>query len=251
MRVPRHLAIIMDGNGRWAQARGLARCAGHVEGATAAKRAIEAAWELGIEYLTLHAFGLASWSRPRAEIDAVMELLQNFADDHQTFFRERAISVGVSGALDDLPTKTRRALENLIESTAGAARMKVTFALSYGGRQDIVDAARSLSVHARAGLVLPEEIDQAFFRKHLTTSSLPPVDLLIRTGGETRLSDFMLFEAAYAELLFLPTLWPDFVPATLHAAVAEYSRRQRRFGSWFEPPHHSGSVEAFDPFDSP
>jgi undecaprenyl diphosphate synthase len=148
-----------------------------------------------------------------------------------------------------LPTTTRRAFERLIGATAGGDRMTLTLALSYGGRQDIVDAARSLAVRARAGLVLPEEIDEAFFGKQLTTGPLPPVDLLIRTGGETRLSDFMLFEAAYAELLFVPTLWPDFVPAMLVDAVEDYSGRQRRFGSLAEPPPDAATIQAFDPYD--
>lgn len=248
-RIPQHVAIIMDGNGRWAKARGLERVEGHAEGARAVRDAVETSTRIGIKYLTLYAFSVANWARPRSEVEALMRLLVDFANRERAELRQNGIRVGVIGALDDLPTVTRHAVEDLVRYTADGDRMTLTLALSYGGRQDLVDAARSLAVRARAGLVLPEEIDEAFFHSHMTTSSLPQVDLLIRTGGETRLSDFLLFEAAYAELLFLPLMWPDFRPETLHAAISAYSKKERRFGMISEQVEGRVPLQAFDPLD--
>lgn len=248
-RIPQHVAIIMDGNGRWAKARGLERVEGHAEGARAVRDAVETSTRIGIKYLTLYAFSVANWARPRTEVEALMRLLVDFASKERAELRQNGIRVGVIGALDDLPTVTRHAVEDLIRYTADGDRMTLTLALSYGGRQDLVDAARSLAVRARAGLVLPEEIDEAFFHQHMTTSSLPQVDLLIRTGGETRLSDFLLFEAAYAELLFLPIMWPDFRPETLLSAVDSYGQKERRFGMISEQVQGMLPMQAFDPLD--
>ncbi|HYO95997.1 MAG TPA: polyprenyl diphosphate synthase, partial [Polyangiaceae bacterium] len=153
------------------------------------------------------------------------------------------------GSLEDLPTVPRHAVEDLVRYTSDGDRMTLTLALSYGGRQDIVEAARSLAVRARAGLVLPEDIDETFFHKQMTTHDLPQVDLLIRTGGETRLSDFLLYEAAYAELLFLPIMWPDFRPETLLKAVESYAHKERRFGMISEQVQGMLPIQAFDPVD--
>ena len=249
--IPRHVAIIMDGNGRWAKARGLDRSEGHAEGARAVRDAVETATRIGVEYLTLYAFSVATWARPRPEVEALMRLLVDFAKRERSELRTNGIRVNVIGQLEDLPTVTRRAVEDLIAYTADGDRMTLTLALSYGGRQDIVEAARALAVRARAGLVLPEEIDESFFHREMTTRSLPDVDLLIRTGGETRVSDFLLFESAYAELLFLPIMWPDFTPQTLLDAVEMYSSRERRFGRTSEqvqvPPEGSSTFDPLDP----
>jgi undecaprenyl diphosphate synthase len=239
----------MDGNGRWAQGRGLSRAEGHAEGARAVRDAVETAARVGIQYLTLYAFSVANWARPRVEVEALMRLLVQFAAQERAELRQNGIRVNVIGSLEDLPTVTRRAVEDLIEYTAHGDGMTLSLALSYGGRRDIVEAARTLAVRARAGLVLPEEIDERYFHSHMTTGNLPEVDLLIRTGGETRVSDFLLFEAAYAELVFLPIMWPDFKPDTLHAALDVYSGKERRFGK--TPEQIKGIVaEAFDPLDS-
>jgi undecaprenyl diphosphate synthase len=248
-RIPQHVAIIMDGNGRWAKARGLDRVEGHAEGARAVRDAVETSTRIGIKYLTLYAFSVANWARPRGEIEALMRLLVDFAQRERAELRQNGIRVGVIGALDDLPTVTRHAVEDLIRYTSDGDRMTLTLALSYGGRQDLVDAARSLAVRARAGLVLPEEIDESFFHRHMSTNALPQVDLLIRTGGETRLSDFLLFEAAYAELLFLPIMWPDFRPETLLAAVDSFAQKERRFGMISEQVQGTLPIQAFDPVD--
>jgi undecaprenyl diphosphate synthase len=245
--IPRHVAIIMDGNGRWAKARGLQRAEGHAEGARAVREAVETSTRVGIKCLTLYAFSVANWARPRNEVEALMRLLVDFAKQERAELRQNGIRVNVIGALEDLPTGTRHAVEDLIQYTADGERMTLTLALSYGGRQDIVEAARSLAVRARAGLVLPEDIDESFFHRNMTTHALPDVDLLIRTGGETRLSDFLLFEAAYAELLFLPIMWPDFTAQTLLDAIEVYSQTERRFGLTSEQVQPASP--AFDPLD--
>jgi len=229
-RIPRHVAIVMDGNGRWAQARGLERVAGHREGATAVRNAVETATRIGIEYLTLYAFSVANWKRPASEVAALMKLLVDFARKERLELRQNGIRVQVAGQPEELPMTTRRALEALVRHTAGGDRMTLTLALSYGGRQDLVRAARALALKAKAGLISPEEVDEHVLRGEMSTRELPDVDLLIRTGGESRLSDFLLFEAAYAELLFLPIMWPEFKPQTLLDAVALYSSKERRFG---------------------
>jgi undecaprenyl diphosphate synthase len=252
-RLPEHVAIIMDGNGRWATARGLARAEGHAEGARAVRDAVETATRVGIKYLTLYAFSVANWNRPRIEVEALMHLLVDFAKSERAELRQNGIRVNVIGSIEDLPTATRHAVEDLIAYTAEGDRMTLTLALSYGGRQDIVQAARALAVKARAGLLLPEEIDERSFHRHMTTDSLPDVDLLIRTGGETRVSDFLLYEAAYAELLFLPIMWPDFRPETLLEALAQYGKKERRFGLTSEQLKSSPppNFQAFDPYDQP
>jgi undecaprenyl diphosphate synthase len=246
-RIPSHVAIIMDGNGRWAKTRGLERADGHAEGARAVRDAVETATRVGVKYLTLYAFSVANWARPRPEVEALMRLLVEFAKNERAELRQNGIRVNVIGALEDLPTGTRHAVEDLMAYTADGERMTLTLALSYGGRQDIVEAARSLAVRARAGLVLPEDIDERFLQRHMSTHALPDVDLLIRTGGETRVSDFLLFESAYAELVFLPIMWPDFRPQTLLDAIEHYGHKERRFGMTSE--QVQGLMSPFDPLD--
>lgn len=228
--LPKHIAIILDGNGRWAAARGLPRMAGHEHGVPAVRAAIRGCRERGVPFLTLYAFSVANWSRPKDEVDALMRLCAEFAERERAELVERGIAVRVIGELDELPTPTRRAVEALVDATAGGSAMTLSLALSYGGRSDMVGAVRALAVRARAGLVIPEEIDEGSLRSFLTTSDLPDPDLVIRTGGEKRLSDFLLFEAAYAELFFTETLWPDFTEAIVDEAIAAYARRQRRYG---------------------
>lgn len=243
---PRHVAIIMDGNGRWAEGRGLCRAEGHAEGANAVREAVRTCREQEIEYLTLYAFSNANWQRPTIEVEALMRLLVEFADKEKAELRENGIRVNVVGEIDDLPTHTRRAVDHVIDYCADGEHMTLSLALSYGGRQDIVNAARALAVRARAGLVLPEEIDENFFHKEMTTRALPDVDLLIRTGGEARLSDFLLFEAAYAELAFLPIMWPDFKADHLIECVEKYTAKERRFGRTSAQVKREGA-QAFQP----
>jgi undecaprenyl diphosphate synthase len=229
-QMPRHVAIIMDGNGRWAEAHGLERTDGHSEGARAVRDTVETAARMGIQYLTLYAFSMANWSRPRSEIDKLMHLLLDFSRRERMELRELGIRVRVAGHAEELPLLTRLGLRELIDFTSCGERMTLTLALSYGGRRDMIDAVRALAEQARAGQLDPSAIDESVFRGQMTTRELPDVDLLIRTGGESRVSDFLLFEAAYAELLFLSVMWPEFRPRHLVEAVEQFMRLERRFG---------------------
>jgi undecaprenyl diphosphate synthase len=228
--LPKHIAIILDGNGRWAAKRGLTRTKGHEKGAGSVRLAVRSCRDRGIEYLTLYAFSVANWTRPQDEVEALMRICTEFAEQEHDELVARGVRVVIIGELDDVPTRTRRAMERLVEDTAHNTAMTLALALSYGGRRDVVNAVRALAIRARAGLVMPEEIDEQAIRSFLTTSEIPDPDLVIRTGGEKRLSDFLLFESAYAELFFTETYWPDFGEETLDEAIAAFSRRQRRFG---------------------
>jgi undecaprenyl diphosphate synthase len=234
--LPRHVAIIMDGNGRWARQRGMQRTAGHKQGAGAVRRVVRACRARGIRYLTLYAFSLANWERPKLEVEALMRLLIVFAEKETAELREKAIAVNVVGDAHALPGPTRRAVARLIERTndLGPDRtepaMTLSLALSYSGRRDVVDAMRAVAERAAAGTIRPEDIDLESFRTLLSTRGLPDVDLLIRSGGEQRLSDFLLVEAAYAELYFTDVLWPDFGESDLDDAFGVYAGRERRFG---------------------
>jgi undecaprenyl diphosphate synthase len=229
-KVPGHIAIILDGNGRWAESRNMPRTAGHEHGAGAVRTAVYGCHERGVKTVTLYAFSAANWKRPKGEVDTLMRLCAEFAENELEELVRRGIEVRVIGDLDELPTRTRRATEALVEASRGGTRMKLALALSYAGRQDMVSAIRQIAIRARAGLVIPEEVNERSIRGYLSTGDLPDPDLVIRTGGERRLSDFLLFECAYAELFFTETLWPDFNESTLDEAIAAFSRRQRRFG---------------------
>lgn len=228
--LPQHVALILDGNGRWARERGLPRTKGHEHGASAVRTAVRGCHERGVAFLTLYAFSVNNWSRPKDEVDALMRICTEFAESEREDLVRRGVRVVIVGEIDDVPTRTRRAMERLVEDTAGGTAMTLALALNYGGRRDVVNAIRALAIRARAGIVMPEEIDEDSLRSFLTTSVLPDPDLVIRTGGEKRLSDFLLFESAYAELFFTETFWPDFTLETLDEALAAYARRQRRYG---------------------
>ena len=234
--LPHHVAVIMDGNGRWARSRGLERVIGHDEGARSVREVVRTCRERGVGFLTLYAFSQDNWSRPRLEVEALMRLLVRFAEREAAELKEKHIAVRVIGDVNALPTPTRRAVENLMATTAdlppGVEKpaMILSLALSYSGRQDVINAMRTVAARAKAGLLLPEEVDCDSLRQFFSTSGLPDVDLLIRTGGEQRLSDFLLVEAAYAELYFTPVLWPDFGTAELVEAFGWYAGRERRFG---------------------
>lgn len=248
-RTPKHIAIIMDGNGRWAEARGLARAEGHARGADAVRATVRASRRLNVQHLTLYAFSVANWNRPAGEVAALMQLLAHFAEREKYELKERGIRLNVVGEIDELPISARHAIESAMAYTAEGRDMTLNLALSYGGRADIVTAARALAIKVRAGLLLPEEIDEQRFAQEMTTQALPPVDLLIRTGGESRLSDFLLFESAYAELLFLPIMWPEFGEPHIEEALRQFARRERRFGLT-SAQLVADRGQSFDPLDS-
>jgi undecaprenyl diphosphate synthase len=220
----------MDGNGRWAQARRLPRIFGHRAGAEAVRRIVEACRELGVPHLTLYAFSWENWARPTGEITDLMRLLEEFIVKEIPRLQEHGIRVRAIGRLGELPAGTQQQLRRLREATAGGGGMTLTLALSYGGRQEIVDAARRLAEDVQAKHLSPEQIDEAAFAGQLYTAGLPDPDLVIRTSGEQRLSNFLLWQTSYAELYTCEKAWPDFTRADLERAIAEFQRRERRFG---------------------
>jgi undecaprenyl diphosphate synthase len=227
---PRHVAIIMDGNGRWAKARFLPRIAGHKQGVEAVRRVSRAARKLGIEVLTLYAFSSENWRRPEEEVRDLMGLLRHFLASELDELVSEGVKLRVIGDWRRLAPDLVAMIDGAIARTAGNPGPTLVIALNYGAQAEIVAAARALAEQARDGTLSPEQIDEACFNAQLETHDLPPLDLLIRTSGEQRLSNFMLWQAAYAELLFVDTLWPDFDEATLASALAQFGRRQRRFG---------------------
>ena len=229
--VPRHVAVIMDGNGRWAKARGLPRTDGHRRGADAVKRTVEACGELGIAYLTLFGFSSENWKRPSGEVDDLMWLLRRFLQSETARLQEHNIRVRVIGDRSNFSPDIVQLIENAEQVTAGNDRLHLTAALSYGGRQEIVAAAQSLARQAVSGRVAPEEIDEAAFASCLATADIPDPDLLIRTSGEQRISNFLLWQIAYTELVFSDVLWPDFDRSHLESAIREFNGRDRRYGA--------------------
>ncbi len=229
-RLPQHVAIIMDGNGRWAQARGRPRTAGHERGADAVRATMRAARRLGIPSLTLYAFSEQNWDRPRAEIDALVDLLCDCLVSERDELIDNEIRLQAIGRLHKLPARAQSKLDELMKATAPYAGMTLTLALSYGGREELIDAARVLARRAREGLLDPESIDQATVDAELPSMQHGPVDLLVRTGGEQRISNFLLWASAYAEFYFTDELWPDFDANSLYCAIQAYQARERRFG---------------------
>jgi undecaprenyl diphosphate synthase len=229
-RLPTHVAVIMDGNGRWAEQRGLARGDGHRAGVEAVRGVVRAAEELGIGWLTLYAFSSENWNRPKAEVDLLMKLPQEFFETELPEVIRRNVRIQAIGRLDRLPSAVRRSLDDAIARTARCTGMRLVFALSYGGRGEIVEAARRLLRDHEQGRIEAEGVDEKSFAAYLDEPELPDVDLLIRTGGERRISNFLLWQSAYAELVLSETLWPDFGRAELEASLADYARRERRFG---------------------
>jgi undecaprenyl diphosphate synthase len=227
---PRHVAIIMDGNGRWAKARFLPRIAGHKQGVEAVRRVSRAARALGIEVLTLYAFSSENWRRPQEEVSDLMGLLRHFLASELDELVREGVKLRVIGGWRQLAPDLVGMIEGAVARTTENPGPTLVIALNYGAQAEIVAAARSLAEQARDGTLDPDTIDEARFNDALETHDLPPLDLMIRTSGEQRLSNFLLWQAAYAELLFVDTLWPDFNEATLSAALEQYGRRQRRFG---------------------
>ncbi|MEY3895458.1 MAG: hypothetical protein RLZZ214_977 [Verrucomicrobiota bacterium] len=229
--IPRHVAIIMDGNGRWAKERGFPRLEGHRAGAESVREVMEACIELGVEYLTLYAFSSENWSRPATEVGALMGLLDRFLDEKAKDLDRQNVRLLAIGQLDRLPVKTRALIERIKARTANNTTMTLVLALSYGGREEIVTAARSLATDAVEGKISPSDIDAELFASRLQTAGIPDPDLLVRTSGEMRVSNFLLWQISYAEIVIVKKFWPDFRQGDLFESVQEYQRRHRRFGA--------------------
>lgn len=233
-RLPRHLAIIMDGNGRWAKKRGMLRVFGHENGTKTVRTTVETCARLGIENLTLYAFSTENWNRPKLEVDTLMKLLVSSLKKELGTLQENNIRLNSIGSLDMLPETARKSLLEVIDMTKNNTRMTLTLALSYGSRDEILQAVRAISVKVKNNLILPDEINESTINNHLYTHNLPDVDLLIRTSGEHRISNFLLWQIAYAEMYFTDVLWPDFSEKELYDALADYQKRERRFGKTSE-----------------
>jgi undecaprenyl diphosphate synthase len=228
--IPVHVAIIMDGNGRWARKRGIARTMGHEKGVDAVRETVEAATELGIKYLTLYAFSTENWNRPKYEIAALMKLLVRSVNKEKKTFQENNIRLTTIGDLSNLPSRSHRELHKAIEETSANTGLTLILALSYSSRWEIIEAARKIAQQTLSGTIKPDQINAERFSTFLTTSSIPDPELLIRTSGEFRVSNFLLWQIAYTELYFTPTLWPDFTREEFYQAILDYQGRERRFG---------------------
>jgi undecaprenyl diphosphate synthase len=228
--LPKHVAVIMDGNGRWAELRGLPRIAGHREGINSVREMITQCLELGIQALTIYAFSQENWNRPTQEISALMALLEHYLSTERASLIEQRVRFRTIGRLELLPQSAQHWVRTTAQETAHLDKMVLTVALSYGGRAEIVDAVKGLLKDVEAGTIQPDQVDEALVEQHLYTHPLQDPDLLIRTSGESRISNFLLWQLAYTELYFTTTLWPDFRRREFLLALLEYQRRERRFG---------------------
>jgi undecaprenyl diphosphate synthase len=228
--LPRHVAIIMDGNGRWARQRHLPRIEGHRAGADSARIIIRAAGELGIQYLTLYAFSVENWNRPKDEVDALMKYLVHYLKTETPELNKNNVRLQIIGQTYRLPEAVQEHLKKSVATLSKNNGLTLIMALSYGGRTEIVDAVRGIAEKVRGGELDPEDITEQIFSQHLYTRNVPDPDLLIRTSGEMRVSNFLLWQISYTELVVTPTLWPDFRKPQLYAALEEYNQRHRRFG---------------------
>ena len=228
--IPKHTAIIMDGNGRWAEQKGMSRIFGHQNGVAAVKKIVEAANKFNIKYLTLFTFSIENWDRPQSEVDTLMSLLvETLKDEFEDIFRNN-IKLNAIGELDTLPDNVRDELYSIIQSTKNNSGMTLTLALSYGGKQEIFKVVKEISDKVKNDIISLDNFDDSLINDHLYTRDLPDVDLLIRTSGEQRISNFLLWQIAYAELYFTDIYWPDFTEEDLEKAIVEYQNRERRFG---------------------
>src|SRR6266849_5874307 len=228
--LPLHVAIIMDGNGRWATSRGLPRVAGHSEGVKSVRSIVRAAGEVGIEFLTLYAFSSENWNRPRHEVSTLMSLLERSIDRELPELMARNVRFRVIGRPDGVPAAVRRRIEHVVLTTASNTGLTLLMAFNYGGRDELIDACRALAREVAAGRLRPEDIDEVRMSRALYTDGVPDPDLLIRSGGEMRVSNFLLWQIAYTELWVTPTLWPDFGARELYLALGDFQQRARRFG---------------------
>jgi undecaprenyl diphosphate synthase len=229
-QVPRHVAIIMDGNGRWASQHQLPRLSGHEAGRKSVKKVVQAAIDHGVRYLTLYAFSVENWQRPRDEVQGLMGLLRLVLGEELAEMGREGVRLRAIGRLHDLPEAVREELESAIEKTKANTKLDLILALSYGSRVELTEAAKAMAREVKSGLLDAETITEETFSQHLYTRELPDPDLLIRTSGEMRISNFMLWQISYAEIHVTPVLWPDFGKKELAAALADYARRERRFG---------------------
>ena len=233
-KLPKHIAIIMDGNGRWAKQQGKLRVFGHESGTKSVREITEACAELGIENLTLYAFSTENWKRPKFEVQTLMRLLISSLKNEIKTLQENNIKLNTIGNTTDLPKKVQRELFDVIEQTKNNTRMTLTLALSYGSRDELLNTIKQISIKVKNNIISPEKIDESVINEHLYTRNLPDVDLLIRTSGEQRISNFLLWQIAYAELYFTNVFWPDFTKQHLHEAIINYQQRERRFGKTSE-----------------
>lgn len=227
---PRHVAIIMDGNGRWAKARGLPRALGHKEGVEALRRAVEASRDLGLSHLSVYAFSTENWNRPQQEIDALFDLLRVFVRRDLARLHKDGVRIRIIGSRDGLNDDILSLIDEAVEKTKGNTRLTLNIAFNYGGRGEIVAAMRDIARKVEAGQLKPDQIDEAMVSRMVWTAESPDPDMVIRTSGELRLSNFLLWSGAYAELMFMDVLWPDFTKESLAKAIDAYRRRDRRFG---------------------
>ena len=234
LRVPKHVAIIMDGNGRWAEGKGMSRVFGHRNALTAVRESIESAAQIGVKAITLYAFSTENWNRPKLEVDALMSLLVNSLKKELPTFQENGVLVNAIGNIENLPNKAKKALNDVIIQTKDNSKVIMTLALSYGSREEIVNAIKNISKKVVNKELSVKEIDENIINNHLYTFNLPEVDLMIRTSGEKRLSNFLLWQMAYAELYFTDVLWPDFRKEHFYDAIIDYQNRERRFGKTSE-----------------
>jgi len=229
-KLPRHVAIIMDGNGRWAKGKGKLRVFGHHNGVLSVRDVVEGAGELGIQYLTLYTFSAENWNRPKFEVTAIMELLISTINKEIEKLMKNNVRLNAIGDLAQLPGKCHRELDNAINKTSVNTGLVLTLALSYSSRQEIVQSAKSLAAKVKSGELQPDDIDEKMFEDNLYTGGMPNPELLIRTSGEYRISNYLLWQIAYAELYFTSKLWPDFRREDLYEAILDYQKRERRFG---------------------
>ena len=234
LKVPKHVAIIMDGNGRWAKGKGMNRVFGHKNGLTAVRESIETAAEIGVKAITLYAFSTENWNRPKLEVDALMSLLINSLKKELKTFQKNEVKVNAIGNIESLPNNAQITLANVRELTKNNGRITLTLALSYGAREEIVNTIKNISKKVVNKELSIEEINENTINNHLYTFNLPDVDLMIRTSGEKRISNFLLWQMAYAELYFTDILWPDFRQEHFYDAIIEYQNRERRFGKTSE-----------------
>ncbi len=236
-RLPVHIAIIMDGNGRWAKQRGEDRIIGHEKGVESVREVIEAAAEIGVSYITLYAFSTENWNRPWAEVEALMELMVHSLTIERDRLIKNNIRLRVMGDIDRLSTSVRESLDDTLEKTSVCNGMNLVVALSYSSRWEIVNAVKSIAKEVKENNIEIQDIDDKLFENHLTTSEFPDPELLVRTSGELRISNFLLWQIAYSELYFTKTLWPDFGKEELYKAIIDYQKRERRFGKTSEQVH--------------
>ena len=229
-QLPNHIAIIMDGNGRWAKSKGLLRNIGHQNGAKTVKEVVETCAKINVKYLTLYAFSTENWNRPKLEVELLMKLLISSLKKEVKTLQKNNIKLSTIGNLNSLPTKVANELKDVIEKTKDNNRLTLTLALSYGSQEELIKTIKEISLKVKNNLISPENIDKSVINNHLYDHYLPDVDLLIRTSGEQRISNFLLWEIAYAELFFSDILWPDFNKENLFEAILNYQNRERRFG---------------------